>query len=141
MVVEKAQFSGWNRHKGCFIFVVLVYFTLSRMTMPDPTTYNRIAKAIDYIQSNYQLQPSLDEIAEQVHLSPFHFQRLFTEWAGVSPKKFLQYISLSHAKSVLEQNASLMDAVEATGLSGSGRLHDLFINIEGMIERLIRFWN
>ncbi|NBB29096.1 bifunctional transcriptional activator/DNA repair enzyme AdaA [Cellulophaga sp. BC115SP] len=102
------------------------------MTTQDPTTYNRIAKAIDYIQSNYQLQPSLDEIAEQVHLSPFHFQRLFTEWAGVSPKKFLQYISLSHAKSVLQQNASLMDAVEAAGLSGSGRLHDLFINIEGM---------
>jgi AraC family transcriptional regulator of adaptative response/methylated-DNA-[protein]-cysteine methyltransferase len=68
-----------------------------------------------------------------VHISPFHFQRLFTDWAGVSPKKFLQYISVQHAKNILkEQQATLFDAAYETGLSGTGRLHDLFIKIEGM---------
>jgi AraC family transcriptional regulator of adaptative response/methylated-DNA-[protein]-cysteine methyltransferase len=95
--------------------------------------YDRIAEAIQYIQTHFKEQPALDEVAEQVHLSPFHFQRLFTEWAGVSPKKFLQYISVEHAKHMLkEQQVTLFDAALETGLSGTGRLHDLFINIEGM---------
>jgi AraC family transcriptional regulator of adaptative response/methylated-DNA-[protein]-cysteine methyltransferase len=95
--------------------------------------YNRIAEAIDYIKINFQQQPSLELVAEKVNMSPFHFQRLFTDWAGVSPKKFLQYISLEHAKQVLKnRRASLSDAAFETGLSGTGRLHDLFINIEGM---------
>lgn len=95
--------------------------------------FERIAKAITYITQNFKSQPSLDEVAESVNLSPFHFQKLFTEWAGVSPKKFLQYISIEHAKNVLLQNnTSLFDASQETGLSGTGRLHDLFINIEGM---------
>lgn len=103
--------------------------------MKDSTqiNYNRIAEAIDYIQTHFKEQPNLDEVAEKVHLSPFHFQRLFTDWAGVSPKKFLQYISVEHAKQVLkDKQATLFDAVHETGLSGTGRLHDLFINIEGM---------
>jgi AraC family transcriptional regulator of adaptative response/methylated-DNA-[protein]-cysteine methyltransferase len=95
--------------------------------------FNRITDAIDYIRKNFKDQPHLDKVAEQVHLSPYHFQRLFTEWAGVSPKKFLQYISLEYAKSILEtKEVTLFDAAEATGLSGTGRLHDLFISIEGM---------
>lgn len=95
--------------------------------------YNRIAQAITYIKENFKEQPSLDEIAEQVHLSPFHFQRLFTEWAGTSPKKFLQYISVEHAKKMLKENRStLFETAYNTGLSGTSRLHDLFINIEGM---------
>jgi AraC family transcriptional regulator, regulatory protein of adaptative response / methylated-DNA-[protein]-cysteine methyltransferase len=95
--------------------------------------YNRIKTAIEYIHSNFTAQPTLEEIAEQVHMSPFHFQRLFTDWAGVSPKKFLQYISVEHAKQVLKTNtATLADAAYETGLSGTGRLHDLFISIEGM---------
>lgn len=95
--------------------------------------YKRIAEAIDYIKQNFKNQPNLDEVANKVHLSPFHFQRLFTEWAGVSPKKFLQYISVEHAKQVLkEKQATLFDAANETGLSGTGRLHDLFMNIEGM---------
>lgn len=95
--------------------------------------YNRIAEAIGYIRDHFKEQPSLDELAEKLHLSPFHFQRMFTEWAGVSPKKFLQYISIEHAKSVLKnEQATLFDAAFDTGLSGTGRLHDLFINIEGM---------
>jgi AraC family transcriptional regulator of adaptative response/methylated-DNA-[protein]-cysteine methyltransferase len=75
----------------------------------------------------------LDEVAEKVNLSPFHFQRLFTDWAGISPKKFLQYLSLDYAKGILKNNqATLFDTAFETGLSGTGRLHDLFINIEGM---------
>jgi len=72
-------------------------------------------------------------VAKKIHLSPSHFQRMFTEWAGTSPKKFLQYISIEHAKNILkERKASLFDAAFETGLSGTSRLHDLFINIEGM---------
>lgn len=95
--------------------------------------YNRIAEAIEYIKNNFKEQPNLDEVAEQVHLSPFHFQRLFSEWAGTTPKKFLQYTSIEHAKKLLTDNqATLFDTAFETGLSGTGRLHDLFINIEGM---------
>ena len=95
--------------------------------------YDRIVKAIEYIKENFKQQPSLDDIAAAVHLSPFHFQRLFSEWAGVSPKKFVQYLSLEYAKGLLKNgNASLMEAAHETGLSGSSRLHDLFVNIECM---------
>lgn len=95
--------------------------------------YNRIAEAITYIKQNFKDQPNLDEIAEKVHISPFHFQRLFTDWVGVSPKKFLQYTSLEYAKNILkDKQTTLFDAAYETGLSGTGRLHDLFIKIEGM---------
>ncbi len=97
------------------------------------TNFERITEAIGYIQTHFKTQPSLEEVAEKIHLSPFHFQKLFTEWAGVSPKKFLQYITVAHAKKMLkEKQATLFDAAFETGLSGTGRLHDLFINIEGM---------
>ncbi|MEO7309205.1 MAG: methylated-DNA--[protein]-cysteine S-methyltransferase [Chitinophagaceae bacterium] len=96
------------------------------------TDYDRIETAIIYLTQHFKDQPELDEVAKQVHLSPFHFQRLFTKWAGVSPKKFLQFISVEYAKNLLQQNLSLSDASFETGLSGTGRLHDLFIGIEGM---------
>ncbi|MBU6341355.1 MAG: methylated-DNA--[protein]-cysteine S-methyltransferase [Bacteroidetes bacterium] len=103
------------------------------MNEQEKINYQRIAEAIDYIRQNFKTQPSLEELAEQVHLSPFHFQRLFTEWAGTSPKKFLQYISVEYAKSLLkEKQATLFEAAFETGLSGTGRLHDLFVQIEGM---------
>ena len=94
--------------------------------------YDRISKAIVFIKENFKDQPNLDQVAKHVNLSPFHFQRLFQEWAGVSPKKFLQFISVQYAKDLLKENLSLMDATIETGLSGTGRLHDLFMNIEGM---------
>src|SRR5258708_6270554 len=95
--------------------------------------YDRIAVAIDYIKTHFKDQPDLNEVARQVHLSPFHFQRLFQDWAGVSPKKFLQYLSIGYAKTMLQDNgATLSDTAFETGLSGTGRLHDLFVNIEGM---------
>lgn len=103
------------------------------MNEQQELNYNRIAVAIEYIKNNFKEQPTLDRVAEQVHLSPFHFQRLFSEWAGTTPKKFLQYISLEHAKKLLkEEQATLFDTAFDTGLSGTARLHDLFINIEGM---------
>lgn len=101
--------------------------------MSSQQHYQRIAEAIAYIQNNFQRQPQLDEIAAHIHLSSAHFQRLFTEWAGTSPKKFLQYISIEHAKKILkQQQGSVFDATFATGLSSTSRLHDLFIQIEGM---------
>ena len=93
--------------------------------------YARIAQAIGYIRENFKRQPGLDEIAGEVALSTAHFQRMFTEWAGISPKKFLQYTSIEYAKRILnETHASLFDAAQETGLSGTGRLYDLFVNIE-----------
>jgi AraC family transcriptional regulator of adaptative response/methylated-DNA-[protein]-cysteine methyltransferase len=97
------------------------------------TDYDRIAQAIDYIKDHFKTQPSLETIAANAGLSPFHFQRLFTDWAGVSPKKFLQYTSLDYAKKLLkEDQATLFDTAYEAGLSGISRLHDLFITIEGM---------
>lgn len=103
------------------------------MNEQEYINYSRIAKAIEYIQQNYTEQPTLEEIAENVHLSPFHFQRMFTDWAGVSPKKFLQFISVQHAKQILNNSqTTLFETSYKTGLSGTGRLHDLFVKIEGM---------
>ena len=103
------------------------------MSEQENINYNRIAEAIEYIKTNFKEQPNLDEVAQKIHLSPFHFQRVFTEWAGTSPKKFLQYISVEHAKTLLKENQStLFETAYETGLSGTSRLHDLFINIEGM---------
>lgn len=103
------------------------------MNTQENINYNRIAEAIDYIKANFKDQPNLDEVAEKVHLSPFHFQRLFSEWAGTSPKKFLQYTSLEHAKKLLKENlATISETAYETGLSGTSRLHDLFVKIEGM---------
>jgi len=102
------------------------------MKEQESFNYKRIAAAIEYIRENHRAQPDLVEIAKQIHLSPHHFQRLFIDWAGISPKKFLQYISIEYAKKILKNNSTLSDAAFSTGLSGTGRLHDLFINLEGM---------
>src|SRR5882757_1090473 len=103
------------------------------METQNEIDYKRIAEAIEFLRLNYKQQPTLDEAAEHVHLSPFHFQRMFKDWAGVTPKQFIQYLSVEHAKSILkEQQASLFDTAYATGLSGPSRLHDLFVKVEGM---------
>jgi AraC family transcriptional regulator, regulatory protein of adaptative response / methylated-DNA-[protein]-cysteine methyltransferase len=96
------------------------------------TDYERISKAIYYLAENFKEQPELEKIAEHIGLSPFHFQKLFKDWAGVSPKKFLQYISVEHARKLLSDDHSLAETSYQTGLSGTSRLHDLFITIEGM---------
>jgi AraC family transcriptional regulator, regulatory protein of adaptative response / methylated-DNA-[protein]-cysteine methyltransferase len=112
---------------------ILLYKINKKMSIQQSINYNRIAAAIKYIETHFKDQPNLDEVAANVHLSPFHFQKLFTDWAGVSPKKFLQYISIQYAKNILkDKQATLFDAAFETGLSGTGRLHDLFVKIEGM---------
>ena len=103
------------------------------MTEQQNINYKRIAEAIEYIKTNFKEQPNLDEVAKKINLSPFHFQRLFSEWAGTSPKKFLQFTTVEYAKTLLKENqATLFETAYETGLSGTARLHDLFINIEGM---------
>lgn len=102
------------------------------MTTNSTYTYQQIARAIEHLTANFREQPSLNELADKANLSEFHFQRLFTEWAGVSPKKFSQYLTLEHAKNKLRNGAPLIDVAHESGLSGTGRLHDLFVTIEGV---------
>jgi AraC family transcriptional regulator of adaptative response/methylated-DNA-[protein]-cysteine methyltransferase len=94
--------------------------------------YQRIEQAIRYLDTNFQHQPDLAEIAASVHLSEYHFQRLFTHWVGISPKRYLQYLTKESAKSWLKASASLLEAAYASGLSGPGRLHDLFVTCEAV---------
>ncbi len=95
--------------------------------------YSTIEKAIRYIRTHFKDQPSLEDIAQHVHVSPSHFQKLFTDWAGVSPKSFLSHVSVNYAKYLLrDRQLSLFETANETGLSGTGRLHDLFVTIEGM---------
>lgn len=103
------------------------------MKQQQELNYERIAAAIRFIKENRQEQPRLETIARHVNMSPAHFQRMFQEWAGISPKSFLQYLNVEYAKRILKQtHASLFDTACEVGLSGTGRLHDLFVNIEGM---------
>ncbi len=103
------------------------------MKTQNDIDFERIAGAIAFIRDNFKRQPTLEQAAAHVHLSPAHFQRMFIAWAGTSPKKLLQYVSLGYAKHLLrDKQAGLLDAALETGLSGTNRLHDLFVNIEGM---------
>jgi len=94
--------------------------------------YQRIEKAIHYLDSNFRSQPSLGDVARSVHLSEHHFQRLFRHWAGISPKRFLQFLTVGYAKALLEESRSVLDATYEAGLSSPGRLHDLFVNAEAV---------
>ncbi len=98
----------------------------------DTYHYERIAKAIEFISENITAQPTLEEIAEKVNLSPFHFQRIFTEWAGVSPKKFLQFLTADYLKAKIKSTATLIEAAEIAGLSSQSRVYDLFTGIEAV---------
>ena len=92
----------------------------------------RIADAIGYINANIQQQPSLDEIAAAINLSPFHFQRLFSRWAGVTPKKYLQILTVDRAKALLAESKPLLEVSDSIGLSSSSRLHDHFLQLEAV---------
>lgn len=94
--------------------------------------YQRIEQAIRFLDVNARRQPELGEIAASVGLSEFHFQRLFQRWAGVSPKRFLQFQTAQEAKRVLRQSGDLLDASFHSGLSGPGRLHDLIVNVDAV---------
>lgn len=106
------------------------------MTSPSPALdhgdYQRIAAAIEYMRQAQQAQPSLADIAQQVHLSEYHFQRLFCRWAGISPKRFLQALTVESAKARMAQSPNLLTLSLESGLSSPARLHDLFINLEAM---------
>jgi len=94
--------------------------------------YEQVERAIEFLERNFRRQPSLDEIATSVNLSKFHFQRLFTIWAGVSPSQFLRYLTLEYAKDRLRQSKSVFDVAQDAGLSSSSRLHDLFVTFDAM---------
>ena len=94
--------------------------------------YQRIAAAINFIAENRLEQPELATVAAAVGLSKYHFQRLFVRWAGISPKQFLAHLTVGHAKELLRQGESVLHASLDTGLSGPGRLHDLFVGVEAM---------
>ena len=94
--------------------------------------YQRIAQAIEYLEKNFRLQPELDAVAEQVHVSPFHFQRIFTEWAGISPKRFLQFLTVDFLKTKLTESKNLTEAAESVGLSAQSRVYDLFTTLEAV---------
>jgi AraC family transcriptional regulator of adaptative response/methylated-DNA-[protein]-cysteine methyltransferase len=96
--------------------------------MNTSSDYNTVARAIRFLRDRYTSQPSLDEIAEHVGLSPFHFQRVFSRWAGVSPKRFLQHLTVQHVKDRLKSSESVLQAAFSAGLSGPARLHDLLIS-------------
>lgn len=94
--------------------------------------YHRIEQAIQYLEENFRLQPDLEEVAEKVNLSPFHFQRMFTEWAGISPKRFLQYLTTGYLKEKLQLSRSIEEAADAAGLSSQSRVYDLFTTLEAV---------
>ena len=110
--------------------------TMVQQTPNDPFElsqhYQLIERAIQYIEANVQRHPELDEIASAVGLSEYHFQRLFTRWAGISPKRFMQYLTKEHAKKLLAHSENLLETTHQVGLSSLGRLHDLFINTEAV---------
>ena len=100
--------------------------------MEPNINYQRIEQAIQYLEQNFRRQPELEEVAEKVHLSPFHFQRIFTEWAGISPKRFLQYLTVDYLKERLQQSRNLVEAAEDAGLSSQSRVYDLFTTLEAV---------
>jgi AraC family transcriptional regulator, regulatory protein of adaptative response / methylated-DNA-[protein]-cysteine methyltransferase len=103
------------------------------MTSPSMLDdYGTVREVIAHLSGSYRDQPSLEDLAQKMRMSPEHLQRLFTRWAGLSPKAFIQALTLNHARTLLDENASVLDAALEAGLSGPGRLHDLFVTHEGM---------
>ncbi|MEM8789967.1 MAG: bifunctional helix-turn-helix domain-containing protein/methylated-DNA--[protein]-cysteine S-methyltransferase [Pseudomonadota bacterium] len=98
----------------------------------DQFQYDLMAAALRYIEARAGEQPTLDEVAKAIGLSPTHFQKVFSQWVGVSPKTYLQYLTLDHARSLLKDRFTVLDASIDTGLSSAGRLHDLFVKWEAM---------
>lgn len=94
--------------------------------------YERIEKAIAFLIDNFHSQPGLGEIAARIHVSEYHFQRLFSRWVGISPKRFLQFLTKEHAKKLLEKSINLLDVTYEAGLTSPGRLHDLFVSCEAV---------
>ena len=100
--------------------------------MIENINYTRIEKAIQYLVENFKQQPTLDELAQYIGVSPFHFQRIFTEWAGISQKKFLEHLTIEALKQELQDTSNLIEAAEKVGLSAQSRVYDLFVKIEAV---------
>ena len=101
-------------------------------TMSTSADYRTVSRAIQFLDDHFTNQPSLEDLALEMGMSRFHLQRLFTRWAGVSPKRFLQFLTLEHAKELLDQSEPVLATAFAAGLSGPARLHDLFVTAEGV---------
>ena len=106
--------------------------TMASRTDRNTADYHRIERAIRFLDGAAPVRPSLDQVAKHVGMSPFHFQRLFTRWAGISPKRFSQVLALEYAKDRLHESRNMIDATYDAGLSSGGRLHDLFVNLEAV---------
>ena len=100
--------------------------------MNTDSDYKTVERSIRYLEENFRHQPSLDELSSHAGMSTFHFQKVFTRWAGVSPKRFLQFLTVEHAKSLLRKSEPVLATAFAAGLSGPARLHDLFVHAEGV---------
>jgi AraC family transcriptional regulator of adaptative response/methylated-DNA-[protein]-cysteine methyltransferase len=124
-VAEQRKIRVEVQAKICYIGCMM-----NRELSQQANDYQRVAQAIRFLEGNYRAQPSLDEMAGSVHLSKYHFQRLFKRWAGISPTKFLQYLTIGYAKERLQESKSVLDAALDAGLSGPSRLHDLFVTFE-----------
>jgi AraC family transcriptional regulator of adaptative response/methylated-DNA-[protein]-cysteine methyltransferase len=106
------------------------HMTAERPIIPDTkpcSDYDVVRQVIEFLSENWRDQPSLEAIAQHVRMEPTRLQKIFTRWAGLSPKAFLQAITLDHARALLEQSATVLDTTYEVGLSGPGRLHDLFV--------------
>jgi AraC family transcriptional regulator of adaptative response/methylated-DNA-[protein]-cysteine methyltransferase len=102
------------------------------VTEQQQINYQRIEQAILFLEKNFKRQPELNEIAEEAHVSPFHFQRIFTEWAGISPKRFLQFLTVEFLKDRLAKSKNLEQVAEEAGLSSQSRVYDLFTTLESV---------
>ena len=100
--------------------------------MDKTDNYQRIADAIDFLRARHPVRPDLHELATHLGLSPSHTQRLFSRWVGISPKRFQQYLSVEYAKQCMARTGDMLHLSLASGMSGPGRLHDLFVNMEAM---------
>lgn len=94
--------------------------------------YFIVAEVLNYLEENFKEQPELDSIAGYVNLSPFHIQKVFRRWVGISPKKFIQFLTLGNIKRILDESRSVLDATYESGLSSPGRTHDLFVSVEAV---------
>jgi len=106
---------------------------------PNPTgDYRKVEQAIHYLDDHFLDQPDLEDLAAQVGLSPWHFQRLFSRWVGISPKRFLQFLTVDYARDLLERSTPVLDTAFEAGLSGPSRLHDLFVVTEAVTPGEVR---
>ena len=105
---------------------------MDQLAATSDSDYDRVERAIRYIAAHRLEQPSLDQVADAMGLSPFHAQRVFSRWSGLSPKRFLGLLTVEHAKLLLRSSESVLGAAYEVGLSGGSRLHDLFLSFEAI---------